>query len=167
MKRNFKNKILIGALLSLTSTTFALDKKDIEMLQSAARAFGTQAGFASGGAVINRKLDSYNGSKSRILDQTYDFKKVQLEKGFLPPVITEGRDAYNQPNSNEVRAADVIYKIETPAKIVNNVPDWRVYLYVDVSEPENPSKSVLPTNSAENKVGKMVMSRLQISLEIT
>ena len=108
MKRNFKNKILIGALLSLTSTTFALDKKDIagdyywggakeatdlkdtkfniknissssiaktieeesnskisairlEMLQSAARAFGTQAGFASGGAVINRKLDSYNG----------------------------------------------------------------------------------------------------------
>lgn len=199
MKRNFKNKILIGALLSLTSTTFALDKKDIagdyywggakeatdlkdtkfniknissssiaktieeesnskisairlEMLQSAARAFGTQAGFASGGAVINRKLDSYNGSKSRILDQTYDFKKVQLEKGFLPPVITEGRDAYNQPNSNEVRAADVIYKIEIPAKIVNNVPDWRVYLYVDVSEPENPSKSVLPTNSAENKV---------------
>lgn len=119
-----------------------------EMLQNAAMAFGTQAGLANAGAYINRKLET----KSGILDSTYDFRKIQLEPGFLPPVITEGRDAYNQPAEDEVRAADTIYKIEFPARIVNATPDWRTYLFVNVTEPETPNKAVLPQTSAESKL---------------
>lgn len=119
-----------------------------EMLQNAAMAFGTQAGLANAGAYINRKLET----KSGILDATYDFRKIQLEPGFLPPVITEGRDAYNQPAEDEVRAADTIYKIEFPARIVNAAPDWRTYLFVNVTEPETPNKAVLPQTSAESKL---------------
>lgn len=119
-----------------------------EMLQNAALAFGTQAGLANAGAYINKKLET----KSSVLDTVYDFRKIQLEPGFLPPVITEGRDAYNQPAEDEVRAADTIYKIEFPARIVNAAPDWRTYLFVNVTEPETPNKAVLPQTSAESKL---------------
>lgn len=122
----------------------------LEIIQSAALAFGAQAGLAKAGNVINKKLDSFN--KDKTLDKVYNFEKVQLEPGFLPPVISEGRHAYNQPSENEVRAADIIYKIEFPARIVNAVPDWRNYLYVEIMKPEDPPKGSLPQNKDENKV---------------
>lgn len=122
-----------------------------EMLQSAALSFGTQAGLANAAVTINKALDKFNGSDKR-LDTVYDFSKIMLEPGFLPPVISEGHNAYNQPTANEVRAADTIYKIEFPARIVNAAPNWRDYLYVEMSEPETPAKSTLPKNSAENKI---------------
>lgn len=123
----------------------------LEMLQQAALSFGTQAGLAKGGLIINKALDQFNGNDKK-LDKVYDFEKIQLEPGFLPPVITEGRNAYNQPSADEVRAADTIYKIEFPARIVNAAPNWRNYLYVEINEPETPAKSTLPKTSAENKV---------------
>lgn len=122
-----------------------------EMLQSAALSFGTQAGLANAAVTINKALDQFNGSGKK-LDMVYDFSKIMLEPGFLPPVISEGRNAYNQPTANEVRAADTIYKIEFPARIVNAAPNWRDYLYVEMSEPDAPAKSTLPKNSAENKI---------------
>lgn len=122
-----------------------------EMLQSAALSFGTQAGLANAAVSINKALDQFNGTDKK-LDTVYDFSKIMLEPGFLPPVISEGRNAYNQPTANEVRAADTIYKIEFPARIVNAAPNWRDYLYVEMSEPETPAKSTLPKNSAENKI---------------
>ena len=122
----------------------------LEMLETAALTFGTQAGLANAGLTINKTLDKINHSKS--LDKVYNFEKIQLEPGFLPPVITEGTNAYNQPSENEVRAADKIYKIEFPARIVNAAPSWKDYLYVEITEPDTPAKSTLPKNSAENKV---------------
>jgi len=116
-----------------------------EAIQSAALGFGTQAGMASKANLINSSLKN----RSATYDKIFNFSVLQLEPGFLPPVISEGVDAYNQPNDNEVRAADKIYKIEFPAKIVNVVPRWQEYLSVPFGNPEVPDKSILPKTSAE------------------
>jgi len=119
-----------------------------EAIQSAAAAFGAQAGLASRADKINKALEknAYN------YDRVFNFNALQIEPGFLPPVISEGRDAYNQPNDDEVRASDTIYKIESPARLVNVVPRWQQYLYVAFTNPALPDSSLLPKNSAEKEL---------------
>jgi defect-in-organelle-trafficking protein DotC len=119
-----------------------------EAIQSAAAAFGAQAGLASRADKINKAL----ASKSTYYDKVFDFNALQLEPGFLPPVISEGRDAYNQPNDDEVRASDTIYKIEFPARLVNVVPRWQQYLPVAFTNPTLPDSSLLPKNKAEKEL---------------
>lgn len=119
-----------------------------ESIQSAAAAFGAQAGLASRAQKINAALKN----KSSYYDKVFDFSALQLEPGFLPPVISEGTDAYNQPNDDEVRASDRIYKIEFPARLVNVVPRWQQYLFVPFGNPSMPDSSLLPKNSAEKKL---------------
>lgn len=120
----------------------------VEALQGAAIAFGIQAGFAKKSEEINNQLLK-NG---RTYDKMFDFGKLQIENGLLPPVISEGINSYNQPNANEVRASDKLYKIEFPARIVNVPPSWREYLIIPFANPEMPDKSILPTNSDEKQI---------------
>jgi len=119
-----------------------------EAIKSAAVAFGTQAGLANRASKINKALKA----KETYYNQVFNFNTLQLEPGFLPPVISEGRDAYNQPSDDEVRAADHLYKIEFPARIVNVVPRWQEYLIIQFSDPKIPDNSVLSKNSAEKEL---------------
>lgn len=109
--------------------------------------------MASKANLINSSLKN----RSATYDKIFNFSVLQLEPGFLPPVISEGVDAYNQPSDNEVRAADKIYKIEFPAKIVNVVPRWQEYLNVPFGNPEVPDKSILP-KLVPKKIFGMIMS---------
>jgi defect-in-organelle-trafficking protein DotC len=114
-------------------------------IQDAAVAYGVQAGMANRAYQINQVLES-RGSQ---YDRVFNFSAVMLEPGFLPPVISEGRNAYNQPSSMVVRAADRLYKIEFPARLTSAAPTWRDYLPVTYSMPSLPESSVLPKNGAE------------------
>lgn len=116
-----------------------------QVIQDAASAFGAQSGMAAKAKELN---DSLAGLSSQY-DKAFNFGALMLEPGFLPPVISEGRDAYNQPNPNEVRAADRIYKIEFPARFVNTPPLWQDYLGVPVSPPLVPDQTALPTTPDE------------------
>lgn len=116
-----------------------------EAIQEAAASFGTQAGLAHVAQQINAALQA----RSTYYDQAFNFDAVELEPGFIPPVISEGRNAYNQPNANEVRAADTIYKIEFPARLANVPPRWQDYLMQPFTNPELPHPSMLPKTSAE------------------
>lgn len=120
----------------------------VEALRSAAIAFGLQAGFAKKSEEINNQLLV----NSRNYDKMFDFGKLQIENGLLPPVISEGINSYNQPNANEVRASDKLYRIEFPARIVNVPPNWREYLLIPFSNAEVPDKSILPQNSDEKQI---------------
>lgn len=119
-----------------------------EALRSAAIAFGLQAAFAKKSSEINDQLNR----NSSIYDKMFNFGKLQIENGLLPPVISEGINSYNQPNANEVRASDKLYRIEFPARIVNVPPTWREYLLIPFSNPETPDKSLLPVNSEEREI---------------
>lgn len=116
-----------------------------QAIQAAAAAFGAQAGMADRARDINADLRR----DSARYDRVFNFAAVMLEPGFLPPVISEGRDAYNQPSDFEVRAADRIYKIEFPARLVNVPPRWQDYLFVPESAPMPPERTAVPKTSAE------------------
>jgi defect-in-organelle-trafficking protein DotC len=117
-------------------------------IQEAAAAYGAQAGMAARASAINNAATS----RSNEYNRAFNFASVMLEPGFLPPVISEGRDAYNQPNDNEVRAADRIYKIEFAARLVNTPPRWQEYLGVPVSAPMLPDRTALPKTAPEKEL---------------
>lgn len=119
-----------------------------QTIQEAAAAYGAQAGQARRALEINQQLQLDSGRYDRV----FNFRAVMLEPGFLPPVITEGRDAYNQPSDFQVRAADRIYKIEFPARLVNTSPRWQEYLMIPLSSTIAPDRTVLPKNDAEKAV---------------
>lgn len=116
-------------------------------LQEMAISYGAQSGLAY-------SLKEYNDAllaKSESYDKSYNFSSVMLEPGFLPPVITEGVDAYNQTGQQIVRAADVIYRIESDARIVNVPPRWEEYLLLNVSGVAPLRQELMPTNSEETE----------------
>ena len=116
-----------------------------QALQEAAATFGAQAGLAARARQLNDELRR-NATQ---YDRVFNFAAIMLEPGFLPPVISEGRDAYNQPSDFQVRAADRIYKIEFPARLVNVPPRWQDYLFVGQSTPLAPDRTALPRTDAE------------------
>lgn len=116
-----------------------------QAIQAAAAAFGAQAGLSARARSLNAELRA----NARQYDRVFNFSAVMLEPGFLPPVISEGRDAYNQPSDFQVRAADRIYKIEFPARLVNVPPRWQEYLFVTETSPTTPDRTSLPKTGAE------------------
>lgn len=116
-----------------------------QVIQEGAAAFGAQAGMAARALQLNDELNR----NAHVYDRIFNFSAIMLEPGFLPPVISEGRDAYNQPSDFQVRAADRIYKIEFPARLVNVPPRWQNYLYVSQSAALPPDRTALPKNKAE------------------
>lgn len=126
----------------------AVDSGRAQMIQMAAANLGSQAGMAARSQEIHQALLARASS----YDRAFDFSKIMLEPGFLPPVITEGRDAYNQPNDNEARASDRIYRIERAARIVPTPPTWRTYLLSETPPAVRPESSLLPRNADEKRL---------------
>ena len=116
-----------------------------QAIQEAAASFGAQAGLSARARDINNELRA----NAQQYDRVFNFSAVMLEPGFLPPVISEGRDAYNQPSDYQVRAADRIYKIEFAARLVNVPPRWQEYLFVTESTPTPPDRTSLPKTASE------------------
>lgn len=117
----------------------------LQSIQVAAASLGSQAGLAARSAQIQRALIS----RANEYDRAFNFGALMLEPGFVPPVISEGRNAYNQPNDNEARASDWVFKIERPARIVSATPTWRTYLLGSGTPAVRPDNSVLPKTRQE------------------
>lgn len=117
----------------------------LQSIQVAAASLGSQAGLAARSAQIQRALIG----RANEYDRAFNFGALMLEPGFVPPVISEGRNAYNQPNENEARASDWVFKIERPARIVSATPTWRTYLLGSGTPAVRPDNSVLPKTREE------------------
>lgn len=115
------------------------------LIQEAAAAFGAQAGMAS----RTRELNTAAQSHSYDYDRAFRFSDLMIEPGFMAPVVTEGRDAYVQPNSREVRVADRIYRIEIPERLVSTPPRWQDYLLSQPATPLSPDRMARPRTNSE------------------
>lgn len=113
-----------------------------------ASALGASAGLAYRMQQLKTKIDQH----STELDNIFNFKKLVINNGVLPPVLTEGLANYAQESSDEVRIADKIYKIEKPAKFVSVYPTWRSYLRFDYPTFQPPSNSYLPKTKEEKVI---------------
>lgn len=115
------------------------------LIQEAAVSFGAQAGMAARTRQLN---DAVQGNSS-VYDKTFRFSDLMIEPGFLAPVVTEGRDAYQQNNSREVRVADRIYRIEIRERLVSTPPRWQEYVLGSTSSPLTPDRTARPRTKAE------------------
>lgn len=139
-----RSEILSGNVSSWSSDS-QMDSGRLQMIQVAAASLGSQAGMAA----RTREIQAALLNRARDYDRVFDFSRLMLEPGFMPPVITEGRDAYHQPNDYEARASDRIYKIERPARLVSAPPTWRTYLLSPSTPAVRPDSSVLPKTKEE------------------
>lgn len=140
--------VLADAVLKQDANPSGIPPLRAQQIQEAAAAYGAQAGADARAKDINRIVQE----RAARYDRAFNFAALMLEPGFLPPVISEGRDAYNQPSADEVRAADRLYRIEFPARLVSVPPSWRDYLPMDLSGVERPSAAVLPQNREEKNL---------------
>ena len=101
----------------------------------------------------------YNGIYERFikgneaeLDRKYDFEKLSLSAGVMPPILSQNFSHYELVDDNHVVISDKDFKIEEPARMVSVYPTWRDYLQFDFKAPDLPTTNFLPKNSAERLI---------------
>lgn len=119
-----------------------------EALIELASSLGASAGLAAKTTEIREQLNKYGYQ----LDNLYNFSKVKIHNGVLPPVLTEGLANYSKASDDEVRIADQMFKIEVPAKFVSVYPTWRDYLQFTFGTFELPEDGYLPQTEEEAKI---------------
>jgi len=113
-----------------------------------ATALGTSGGLSYRMKERRMELDTVAAQ----MDSTFDFTKLTIDNGVMAPVLTEGLSNYAQNSDDQVRIADKIYKIESPAKFVSVYPNWRSYLTFSFPSYETPSSAYLPQNEGEKMI---------------
>lgn len=142
--RNLSRDGILSSNVGAWDTNAENDTR-MKSIQVAAASLGSQAGLSARTAQIQQALMT----RATDYDKAFNFSSLMLEPGFVPPVISEGRNAYNQPNDNEARASAWVFKIERPARIVSATPTWRTYLLGNSTPPVRPDNSVLPKTREE------------------
>lgn len=144
------NSLLSNQILERGKVAQSKDVSEMrrQALQEIAGALGASGGLAFRTNQIKTEVDCYAAD----LDKLYDFKKMIIDNGVLPPVLTEGLANYAQESTDQVRIADKIYKIEEKAKFVSVYPTWRNYLRFSFPSYEMPDAAYLPKNDAEKAI---------------
>lgn len=183
MKTNsFKFKgVCVGALMAcmvaVPGTAFAQSYEDVlnskadqvqatqrltpvreAALRDAAILLGAQWGLGDRSRQIVAQIEA----KATKLDRRYEFGALMMGVGFLPPVISEARDAVAIEGTT-MRVAKVIYKIDEPPRPVRVAPTWRDWLYVGLDpelRPAAPTDAVsLPRDDNEKAYWKAEMRK--------
>lgn len=117
-------------------------------LKETALTLGAQSGLACRAKIIDEHLNR----NARNLDTVFDFNSLTLEHNILPPVLLEGRNAFNLADAQTIRLSDRNYKIAKQARFVTTPPNWRQYLWMDFVKPEAPHMTLLPKNKEERQI---------------
>lgn len=148
-----KSVDLSNLMADKIQSTAGKNKDDVnEMRQDALKEVAGQLGASSGLAFRMNQLKREVDTKSAELDQIFDFTRVTIDNGVLAPVLTEGLAAYAQDSDDQVRIADKMYKIESPAKFVSVYPTWRSYIRFAFPSFESPQSAYLPKNDTEKQI---------------
>jgi defect-in-organelle-trafficking protein DotC len=151
---NQKSVAGLDSLLSEQITSGQIKDKDSvsEMRKEAIKEIAGSLGASSGLAFRMNQLRRETDERANELDRLFDFTKTTIDNGVLAPVLTEGLANYAQSSDDQVRIADKIYKIESPAKFVSVYPTWRSYLRFTFPTFESPAKAYLPQNDTEKAI---------------
>jgi defect-in-organelle-trafficking protein DotC len=129
------------------------DHTDISHIRySALQETATTTGAQSGLSWQSERINQFLEEDSRRLRNAFNFQALILDHNVLPPVISEGKNALNMANTETLRLADQVYRIESPPKFVTAAPSWREYLWMDYKKPEKPNSTLLPRNDKEREV---------------
>lgn len=120
------------------------------ILRDAALTLGSQWGLGDRSRELIKMLDEAQPQ----LDRRYEFGALMMGVGYLPPVISEARDAVAIEGTT-MRVAKAIYVIDEPPRPVRVAPTWRDWLYVGLDPELRPAvpmyDSVLPKDAVESR----------------
>lgn len=133
---------------SLSRGENALNALRAEALKESAQAYGARAGLYARMREINRMLDR----EADRLDAVFPFAPLLLAHGVVPPVIQVGQDTVRKNSNTQLRFADAVFNLVSPAKLALTPPDWRTYLYVRAARPEPPDETLLPDRAKAAEV---------------
>lgn len=119
-----------------------------QAIQETALSLGAQSGLAW----ESKNIDEQLARQEDVLAKIYNFNALILDHNILPPVLLEGRNILNLADTSTIRVADRRYKIARQACFVTTAPNWRQYLWMDYTKPENPSDSLLPKDTTEQQI---------------
>ncbi|KTD29351.1 defect in organelle trafficking protein DotC [Legionella micdadei] len=127
-------------------------KRNSKIRETALKESALSLGAQSGLAWRARMIDDQLTRLARKLDAIYDFNALMLEHNILPPVLLEGRNAFNLADTQTIRISNRTYKIAKQARFVTTPPNWRQYLWMDYQQPEYPNAALLPKTRREKQV---------------
>lgn len=123
-------------------------------LMEAAQGYGSQMGYARRVWEIEGLLEA----RAPSLDEVFSFARVVSEApvkaGYIvPPIVSRSFDAFRSDNEGrEASVADEYLTIVAPGRIVPVTPTWRDYLLFTAAQPEEPARSLLPSNEMERQL---------------
>ena len=121
-------------------------------MESAARAWGAQAGLRHRGWEIGAILDRYAPALNRI----YQFRNLMIRAaGFMvqPPVLAETRDAFVLARAGgQAASAGRVVKIVAAERIVSAVPSWRDFLERSWAPADPPAAILFPRGEEEERL---------------
>lgn len=86
------------------------------------------------------------------LDRAFDMEPLLLHDGqVVPPVITTVEATREVQGDNHATETRRVYRIESPARLVNTPPSWRDYLLFDTPVLETVNPAVLPDGATERR----------------
>lgn len=145
---------VIAELMQLTESDLSAGSSDIPdgrkaILRSAGFGLGMQMGKAIESARYNRLWDQY----AHIYDRTFQFESLMVEsqagRVVVPPVISKTATQSVTSGGLVMRVADAVYRIEKQPRFSTQPPNWRKYLYLEISKPRTPASGLLPINETE------------------
>lgn len=127
------------------------------ILRKGAQTLATQTGMIDRAREIMEAVEVMRPQ----LDKAFRFGDLVMGAGVLPPVISSTRDAA-VVQSDVMRLAGAVYRIEAPARFFTGAPNWRDWLLMGLltnsDVPALPSQEqLLPRNAAEKAFWQRVV----------
>lgn len=121
-----------------------------DAMREAALSFGARGGLSHRAREISERLQRH----ANRLDATFDFRRLALPapSGLLiePPVVTQAESALVIGQRGQTAAvADLILRINDPARLISAPRSWRTYLERDFGPVEPPPAVLLPRDDEE------------------
>ena len=127
---------------------------EVRAVRQAGRRLGATAGYNQQAEALYQEIEQYD----EYLDQIFNFQKLLLPEGIIPPVIaqTDRVIEHTTPQSKTIRAR--VYKTLVDAKFVNpRPPSWRSYLNLSRTEIERPLPQMQETIEQHREDRKSVV----------
>lgn len=122
-------------------------------LMEAAQSYGSQMGYARRAWEIAGRLETRSSQLSGVFDFGRVVSAAPVQAGVIvPPVASRSFDAFTvNADGTEASVADEYLTIVKPGRIAPVAPTWRDYLIFAAPTPEDPPRSLQPTDANELK----------------
>lgn len=120
-------------------------------LQEAASSYGSQMGYARRAWEIASRLETRSTDLSTVFDFNRVVSTAPARAGVvIPPVVSRAHHAYiSTDGGRSASVADEYLQIVAPGRLAPVAPTWRDYLLIVSGSANEPDRSMMPSNSAE------------------